>query len=519
MNFLNNMRIGRRLSLAFALLIVLSLTLAAFARQALTRINEDMSLLIDDRVVKVQQLGQLKQNVSDIGRGARDLVLNPDQASMLMTGIEEARRRNVELLGKLDATLRDEHARRQLSVLAQARASYSDAVQRVAELSAKGDGDAARAALREQARPAQQAVFDAANALTDVQGELMRQTADTTREQVSGSSSALLVMAALALALGAAMAWLITRSVVEPMRRALAVAETIASGDLRVQLSSDRRDEAGLLLQAMQRMTDALVGLIGAVRDNAESVATASTQIAQGNADLSQRTEQQASSLQQTAASMEELAVTVRNNNDTAAQASQLAGGAAQTAVDGGAVMKDVVGAMAEISQHSHRIADIIGTIDGIAFQTNILALNAAVEAARAGEAGRGFAVVASEVRALAQRSAEAAREIKSLIGTSVERVEAGHALVGRAEQTVGAVVTQVRRVADLLGEISAASGEQTKGLGEIGGAVTQLDQVTQQNAALVEESAAAAESLRHQAHELSKAVGSFRLADQAAGG
>jgi methyl-accepting chemotaxis protein len=516
MNFLNNMRIGRRLGLAFALSILLTLALAAFARQALIRINEDMTLLIDDRVVKVQQLAQIKQNVSDIGRSARDLVLNPDQADALMTDIEAARRRNVDLLGKLDSTLRDERARQQLTTLTQARKTYSDAVQHVAELSGKGDGDAARMALREQARPAQQAVFDTANTLTDFQGELMRRTSDATREGVSGTSTALVTMAALALALGTAMAWLITRSVVEPMRRALTAAETVAGGDLRVQLHTDRRDEAGLLLQAMQRMTDALVGLIGTVRDNAESVATASTQIAQGNSDLSQRTEQQASSLQQTAASMEELAVTVRNNNDTAAQASQLASGAAETAVDGGAVMKDVVGAMAEISQHSNRIADIIGTIDGIAFQTNILALNAAVEAARAGEAGRGFAVVASEVRALAQRSAEAAREIKGLIGTSAERVEAGHALVGRAEHTVGEVVAQVRRVADLLGEISAASTEQTKGLGEIGAAVTQLDQVTQQNAALVEESAAAAESLRHQAQDLSKAVGSFRLADQA---
>jgi methyl-accepting chemotaxis protein len=340
----------------------------------------------------------------------------------------------------------------------------------------------------------------------------MHQAAKAADTTVDFAAVAVVVAAGAALAIGAAMALLITRSVVRPIRQAVTAAETVAAGDLRLQLATEREDETGQLLNALQRMNDSLVGIVGTVRGNADSVATASGQIAQGNADLSQRTEQQASNLQETAASMEELSAAVRHNTETARQAAQLAGSAARVAESGGQVMGQMVHTMDEITTSSKKIADIIGVIDGIAFQTNILALNAAVEAARAGEQGRGFAVVAGEVRALAQRSAQAAREIKALIGASVERVEAGNALVGDAGRTMDEVVGQVRRVADLISEISAASTEQSKGIGQIGDAVNQLDQVTQQNAALVEESAAAAESLRLQAGQLAETVATFKL-------
>jgi methyl-accepting chemotaxis protein len=287
----------------------------------------------------------------------------------------------------------------------------------------------------------------------------------------------------------------------------------VRDGNLAMAIRDDARDELSPLLATLRDMQTALAGVVGSVRQNADGVATASAQIAQGNHDLSSRTEQQASALEETAASMEELSSTVRQNADNARQGNQLAQNASSVAMRGGEVVGQVVDTMKGINDASRRIADIIGVIDGIAFQTNILALNAAVEAARAGEQGRGFAVVASEVRSLAGRSAEAAKEIKGLISDSVQRVEQGTALVDQAGATMTEVVTAIRRVTDIMGEISAASTEQSQGVAQVGEAVTQMDQATQQNAALVEQSAAAAESLKAQARQLVQAVAVFRLA------
>jgi methyl-accepting chemotaxis protein len=302
------------------------------------------------------------------------------------------------------------------------------------------------------------------------------------------------------------------RSIVGPLKQAVSFAEQISAGDLTRTLDTRGRDETAQMLQALERMKAQFASVVSHVRSNAESVATASAQIAQGNSDLSSRTEEQASALEETAASMEQFSATVKQNADNARQANQLALGATAVAVRGGEVVDQVVTTMKGINDSSKKIADIIGVIDGIAFQTNILALNAAVEAARAGEQGRGFAVVASEVRSLASRSAAAAKEIKSLIGASVERVEQGAALVDRAGATMTDVVGAIRRVTDIVGEISAASTEQSTGVGQVGEAVTQMDQATQQNSALVEESAAAAESLKIQARQLVHAVAVFKL-------
>jgi len=323
-----------------------------------------------------------------------------------------------------------------------------------------------------------------------------------------------LIGVALAIAIVAAsvVAFVSARAVAGNLRAASKVAGKLADGDLGVRFENNSKDELGELSRSLDRMREAFANMIGDIRDTSESVSVASSQIAQGNAHLSSRTEQQAGSLQVTAASMEELSSTVKNNANTARQANQLAASASEVAARGGQAVGQVVSTMGDIQASSRKIAEIIGVIDGIAFQTNILALNAAVEAARAGEQGRGFAVVAGEVRNLAQRSAQAAREIKQLISDSVQKVDSGSRQVTEAGQTMRDIVDQVKRVADLIGEITSATLEQDSGIGQVNAAVTQLDQMTQQNAALVEQSAAAAESLKEQAARLAQAVAIFKL-------
>jgi methyl-accepting chemotaxis protein len=331
----------------------------------------------------------------------------------------------------------------------------------------------------------------------------------------AGLSGARTPMIALAVAWSCAAigfaAWL-GRSVTGPLEQAVAIARKVAAGDLTSIIEVRAQDETGRLLQALKDMNAALARTVGAVRDSTDTIATASGQIASGNADLSARTESQASSLEQTASSMEELTSTVKQNADNARQANQLAISASAVAVRGGQVVAQVVDTMASIKESSRKIVDIIGVIDSIAFQTNILALNAAVEAARAGEQGRGFAVVASEVRNLAQRSAGAAKEIKALIGDSVDKVDGGGQLVDEAGQTMQLIVTSVRQVADIMSEITAASQEQSLGIEQVGAAIVQMDEMTAQNAALVEQASAAAQSMQDETLVLSRAVALFTL-------
>ncbi len=323
--------------------------------------------------------------------------------------------------------------------------------------------------------------------------------------------SLVVMLVVCALGMGGAVAF--SRTVVQPLNHAVRVSQAVASGDLTVATEVRGKDEIAQLLNALYAMQMSLSRVVSNVRNNAHSVAAASNDIAHGNNDLSARTEQQASALEETSASMEELSSTVQANAENARQANQLAVNASAVAVQGGSVVAEVVTTMKGINDSSKKIADIISVIDGIAFQTNILALNAAVEAARAGEQGRGFAVVASEVRSLAGRSAEAAKEIKALIHASVERVEQGTTLVDKAGTTMTEVVASIRRVTDIVGQISAASSEQSLGVSQVGEAITEMDQATQQNAALVEQSAAAAEGLKAQAGQLVQAVAVFRLA------
>jgi methyl-accepting chemotaxis protein len=402
----------------------------------------------------------------------------------------------------------NESERAALAVVRETLGKYRDGVEAAKQAWARGDGIAQIDGLvKINDGPALEAVAQ----LHKQTAQLMEMGARTEdRHAVWGRvGNAAIALILLVLAAGL---WYVLQRVVGPAQQAREAVLRIADGDLTQEIQARTRDEMGQILEGMQSMQAALRTVVGHVRQGSESVATASAEIAQGNQDLSSRTEQQASALEQTAASMEELGSTVKQNADNARQANQLAQSASAVAVKGGEVVAQVVDTMKGINDSSRKIADIISVIDGIAFQTNILALNAAVEAARAGEQGRGFAVVAGEVRSLAQRSAEAAREIKTLITDSVQRVEQGTSQVDQAGATMNEVVASIKRVTDIMGEISAASAEQSAGVAQVGEAVAHMDQATQQNAALVEEMAAAAGSLRSQAQDLVQAVAVFKL-------
>ncbi len=393
-------------------------------------------------------------------------------------------------------------------------ADYRKAVKPVADKILADSYPDAQAAF-EDIKAADAAYDPALAMLNGIEGDLKKRGDEVFTQVDSGVSKifgVFIVTFIVCIVIGGALAVFISRSIIGPLVAAKRFAERMADGDLSRAPEARGTDESAEMMQALAAMQQSLSEIVGQVRESAESIQVASAEVATGNMDLSQRTEQTASNLQQASSSMTQLTGTVSQSADSAMTAKQLAGAAAETAGRGGEVVSRVVSTMGEINNASRKIADIIGTIDGIAFQTNILALNAAVEAARAGEQGRGFAVVAGEVRSLAQRSAEAAREIKALIGASVERVEAGTHLVNDAGTTMTDIVGSVQRVTDIIGEISAAAVEQSQGIAQVNGTVTELDQMTQQNAALVEESAAAAQSLKEQAVRLAGLVSSFKL-------
>ncbi|MBL8286808.1 MAG: MCP four helix bundle domain-containing protein [Rubrivivax sp.] len=513
--FLASLRIGQRLAVGFSLPALLCCVLVAFGMVGLQRLSGSLTMINDHLVPKMEQVNAVSLNVAQLGMAMRNAGLYPEE-SRVRGEIEEITQRRAtvdKLLAGLDKTIADPQAREKFEVLQKVRVGYRPLQNRYLELIKAGSRDEALRLLVGEADAVHSSYLAAAEALQAAQKKVVDDAAVEGRRTHDRMVTVLVSVAAASLVLMALAGWVIARSVVVPLRAAGEAAQRIAGGDLATEVpAAAGRDEASAVLRAIGQMQAGLREIVTGVRSGVESVACASGQIAQGNTDLGSRTERQASSLQQTAASLEEMTAAVRTSADNARLASQLASEASRVAGNGGQVVQSVVTTMGEIQDSSRRIGEIIGTIDGIAFQTNILALNAAVEAARAGEQGRGFAVVAGEVRTLAQRSAEAAREIKSLIGNNVDRVEAGGALVGEAGRTMQQVVEQVKRVADLMGEITASANEQSAGIGQVNTAVSDLDSTTQQNAALVEEGVAAATSLKQQADRLSQTVGVFRL-------
>jgi len=517
---MSRLSIGQRLALGFALVLFLCVLTTGIGLWRLHETARETAGMMETPLAKERLVSDWYANVNAGVRRTAAIARSSDPSlvAFFAEDVAEASKASSHYQKSIEALLSNPRERQVFDEVAAHRKQFITVRDRIAEHKKAGRVEEAGTDLNQHFMPAAKAYLGGMQALQSLQREEIDRRAKDIATLNAASARLLWALGVLTLLLGGAVSWLITRSITAPLHEAVKAAQRVAAGDLTGRLDTTRTDETGVLLRALHDMQARLVEVVGRVRGNAESVATASSEIAHGNLDLSQRTETQAAALQQTAATMDQLSSTVRHNADNASQANQLASGASSVAQRGGEVVGQVVDTMRGIQQSSGKIGDIISVIDGIAFQTNILALNAAVEAARAGEQGRGFAVVAGEVRALAQRSASAAREIKTLITDSISQVEQGTTLVDQAGQTMTEIVDAIRRVSDIVAEISAASTEQSSGVSQVGQAVNQMDQATQQNAALVEESAAAAESLKQQARQLVEAVAVFRLDGMAAG-
>ena len=514
MKFLSNMRIGQRLTAGFAVVIVCLMAMAGLGYVAIQTLNAEISQLISGDYKAVALANRAKAEVGDASRSM--------MTTLIMTG-EEQIKKELEIvatlmaahdktLADLEPLLTDAASQEQLKAVKEAHAKFMPAQAAFVKMVAAGDTEGAPLKYQFSVRAAQIKYMTALNKLVDIRNAAMDEASEKSDGVAHKAKLLLLALAVAAIAASVLTGVLITRGIVVPLRGAVNVARKVASGNLTSEIEVRSRDETGELLQALHDMNESLKGIVGRVREGTESIASASSEIASGNMDLSVRTEAQAASLEQTLSAMKTLTDAVQQNAQNAQQANQLAQAASTVAGEGGAVVAQVVTTMSSIDASSKKIVDIISVIDGIAFQTNILALNAAVEAARAGEQGRGFAVVASEVRSLAGRSADAAKEIKRLIGDSVEKVALGNELVAKAGSTMQGVVASVQRMTDIMGEITHASAEQSTGIERVTHTIHDMDKSTQQNAALVEEAAAAADSLRDQAQGLEEVVSLFKL-------
>ena len=518
MDGLKNLRVGTRLGLAFFVLLALMLAMAFVGTLLAKSINYYAEYYPENILPSLRIIHVIDGGISDARRFEQQHILTDDDKEKKAIGAQIAKARDDvrQRLKDYELLAADDEDRGLLKAVREGAEAYFAGEEKILKASEDSASDPTQGTAAREMNMAARAVFLPLRQNVAKWWDYNEKLAGVTTASAEAAYRRVLwifgIASLVALVIGVLAALSITRSITGPVQRASEAVKAVAAGDLTQRLHSSSRDELGQLLTMLDEMTQNLARMVSGVRMGCDQLNVAAAEIAQGNADLSARTESQASSLEETAASVEQMAAQIKANADNARQADQLANHASEVAGAGGTAVGEVVTTMDAISTSSRKISDIIGTIDGIAFQTNILALNAAVEAARAGEQGRGFAVVAGEVRLLAQRSAEAAKEIKSLIGDSVSKVESGSAQVLAARETIGQMVNEVRKVTDLVGEITVSSREQSEGVGQINAAVSQLDQATQQNAALVEQTAAAAESMRMQTAKLSEAVAAFRV-------
>jgi methyl-accepting chemotaxis protein len=511
---MKNLHIGTRLGIAFAALLVIVGIITSIGVWRLQSVGQLTDVMVNDALTKERLVNSfyksIELNVGRIIAAAKNA--DPVEQKFYKDQIIATIASNNGLIKQMEEKITDDEGKALLTEINERRKVVIADNSAVFKEKDAGNTDAAKKVVDERLIPDSKIYLAAIEKLSTRQSDSINQLSQQVDQQFRSARLLMIAFGVIAVIGGIVLAYVITRSITQPLSRAVEVASRVAQGDLRADIKVDSGDETGQLMAALKDMNDHLIDIVSQVRSGTETIATASAEIATGNLDLSSRTEQQAGTLEETAAAVEELTSTVKRNAESAREANQLAQSASEVAIQGGTVVNQVIDTMGHINESSRKIVDIISVIDGIAFQTNILALNAAVEAARAGEQGRGFAVVASEVRGLAQRSAAAAKEIKELITDSVDKVDSGSKLVQDAGTTMSEVVASVKRVTDIVGEISAASHEQSSGIEEVNRSIGLIDENTQQNAALVEEAAAAARSLQDQSEGLARIVGIFKL-------